>query len=107
MYGLKAYFRAWFVFQLPYIGITTKTVYRAVLYANNQAPKLNIKNNLVIVVDSTDYVYWWLKPRAPDQEVGDSSSTLVKPCCFLEQGTFTPQKSTDNTQEAVAPSQHE
>ena len=28
----------------------------------------------------------------PDPEVGGSSPTRVKPCCVLEQGTFTPQK---------------
>ena len=35
---------------------------------------------------------WWLMPRTPDQDVGGSSPTLVKPCCVLEQGTFTPPK---------------
>ena len=35
---------------------------------------------------------WWLMPRAPDPEVGGSSPTRVKPCCVIEQGTFTPQK---------------
>ena len=49
---------------------------------------------------------WWLMPRTPDSEVGGSSPTRVKPCCVLEQGAFTP-KSTGNTQEAVAPSQHD
>ena len=51
-------------------------------------------------------VAWWLMPRTPDPEVGGSSPTRVKPCCVLEQGTFTP-KSTGNTQEAVALSQHD
>ena len=32
---------------------------------------------------------WWLMPRTPDPEVGGSSPTRVKPCCVLEQGTFT------------------
>ena len=31
-------------------------------------------------------------PRTPDPEVGGSSRTRVKPCCVLEQDTFTPQK---------------
>ena len=31
-------------------------------------------------------------PRTPDPEVGGSSPTRVKPCCVLDQGTFTPQK---------------
>ena len=31
-------------------------------------------------------------PRTPDPEVEGSSPTWVKPCCVLEQGTFTPQK---------------
>ena len=32
-------------------------------------------------------------PRTPDPEVGGGSSpTRVKPCCVLEQCTFTPQK---------------
>ena len=35
---------------------------------------------------------WWLMLRTPDPEVGGSSPTRVKPCCVLEQGTFTPQK---------------
>ena len=30
--------------------------------------------------------------RTPDPEVGGSSPNRVKPCCVLEQGTFTPQK---------------
>ena len=29
--------------------------------------------------------------RTPDPEVGGSSPTQDKPCCVLEQGTFTPQ----------------
>ena len=37
-------------------------------------------------------VAWRLMPRTPDPEVGGSSPTGVKPCCVLEQGTFTPQK---------------
>ena len=37
-------------------------------------------------------VAWWLMPRTPDPEVGGSRPTRVKPCCVLEQGTFTPQK---------------
>ena len=35
---------------------------------------------------------WWLMPRTLDPEVGGSSPTRVKPCCVLEQGTFTPPK---------------
>ena len=35
---------------------------------------------------------WWLMSRTPDPEVGGSRPTRVKPCCVLEQGTFTPQK---------------
>ena len=31
-------------------------------------------------------------PRTPDPEVEGSSPTRVKPCCVLEQGTFTPKK---------------
>ena len=34
-------------------------------------------------------VAWWLMPRTPDPEVGGSSPNQVKPCCALEQGTFT------------------
>ena len=37
-------------------------------------------------------VAWWLMHWTPDPEVGGSSPTRVKPCCVLEQGTFTPQK---------------
>ena len=29
---------------------------------------------------------------APDPEFGGSNPTRVKPCCVLEQGTFTPRK---------------
>ena len=35
---------------------------------------------------------WWLMPQTPDPVVGGSSPTQVKPCCVLEQGTFTPYK---------------
>ena len=52
---------------------------------------------------------WWLTPRTPDPEVV-GSSPIGSPCCVLEQKIFTPpqkKKSTGNTQEAVAPSQHE
>ena len=35
---------------------------------------------------------WWLMPQTPDPEVRGSSPTRVKPCCVLEQGTFTPLK---------------
>ena len=55
-------------------------------------------------------VAWWLMPQTPDPEVGGSSPTLVKPCCVIDQGTFTQNvlpKSTGNTQEAVALSQHD
>ena len=48
----------------------------------------------------------WLMPRAPDPEFEGSYPTRVKPCCVLEQGAFTPKK-TGNTQEAVAPSEHD
>ena len=34
----------------------------------------------------------WLMPWTPDPEVAGSSPTRVKPCCVLEQGTFTPPK---------------
>ena len=44
----------------------------------------------VIILGSA--VAWWLMPRTQDPEVGGSSPTGVKPCCVLEQGTFTPQK---------------
>ena len=43
-------------------------------------------------VDTNISLAWWLMPRTPDPEVGGSSPTRVKPCCVLEQGTFTPQK---------------
>ena len=35
---------------------------------------------------------WWLMPRTQDAEVWGSSPTRAKPCCVLEEGTFTPQK---------------
>ena len=34
----------------------------------------------------------WLMPRTQDPEFGGLSPARVKPCCVLEQGTFTPQK---------------
>ena len=34
-------------------------------------------------------------------------SSLGVPCCFLEQDTFTSNKSSDNTQAAIAPSRHD
>ena len=34
----------------------------------------------------------WLMTRAPDREVGGLSPTRAKPCCVLEQDTFTPRK---------------
>ena len=43
--------------------------------------------------------------RWPSGRVSDSS--LGSPGCILEQDTFTSQKSTGNTQEAVAPSRHD
>ena len=55
---------------------------------------------------SDSAVAWWLMPRTPDPEVGGSNHMRVKPYCVLEQGTFTPKR-TGNTQEAVAPSQHD
>ena len=42
-------------------------------------------------------VAWWLTPRTPDPGLL---------CCVLEQDIFTP-KSTGNSQEAVALSQHD
>ena len=44
-----------------------------------------------LVFDSSSLA-WWLRPRTPDLEVPGSSPTRVKPCCVLEQGTFTPPK---------------
>ena len=49
-------------------------------------------------------VAWWLRPRTPDPEVGGSSPT-GSPCCVLN--TYLLPKSTGNTQEVVAPSQHD
>ena len=44
--------------------------------------------------------------QTPEREVGGSILTQVA-ICILEQDTFTSQKSTGNTQEAVAPSRHD
>ena len=53
-------------------------------------------------------VAWWLMPRTPDPEVGGSSPTRVKPCVSLSKShKILLPKSTGNTQEAVAPSQHD
>ena len=51
-------------------------------------------------------VTWLLTPQTPDPEVG-VRALLGSPCCVLNQDIFTPQKSTGNTQEAVAPSQQD
>ena len=51
-------------------------------------------------------VAWWLMPRNPDPEVGGSSPTRVKRVVSLSKAHLLP-KSTGNTQEAVAPSQHD
>ena len=48
-------------------------------------------------------VAWWLMPRTPDPEVGGSNPTLVKPCCVLEQGTFTTQKYSGSRGRAFEP----
>ena len=65
-------------------------------------------NSCHLILQLGSAVAWWLMPRTPDQEVGGSSPTQVKPCCVLEQGTFKLlPKSTGNTQEAVAPSQND
>ena len=40
----------------------------------------------------------WLERRTPDRETRVRSSA-GSVCCFLEQETFTPQKSTGNTHE--------
>ena len=63
-------------------------------------------NSLIPYILLGSAVAWWLLRRTPDLEVGGSSPTRVKPCCVLEQDTFTPQKYW-TTQEAVAPSQHD
>ena len=47
---------------------------------------------LAFLLTTVSAVAWWLMPRTPDPKVGGSSPTRVKPCCVLEQGTFTPQK---------------
>ena len=49
---------------------------------------------------------WWLTPRTLDPEVGGSSPTLVAMLCPWARHIY-PPKSTDNTQEAVAQSQHD
>ena len=45
---------------------------------------------------------WWLMPRTPDPEVGGGSNRVVS----LSKAHLL-LKSTGNTQEAVAPSQHD
>ena len=48
-------------------------------------------NGTKSIIHEGSAVAWWLMPRTPDPEVGGSSPTRVKPCCVLEQGTFTPK----------------
>ena len=57
-------------------------------------PKRGIicKRLIIPYIEQGSTLAWWLTPRTPDPEVGGSSPTRVKPCCVLEQGTFTPQK---------------
>ena len=45
--------------------------------------------------------------RASDSGARGRGFSLGSPCCILEQDTFTSQKSTGNTQEAVALSRHD
>ena len=49
---------------------------------------------------------WWLTPKTLDLEVGGSSPTRGR-CVVSLSKTYLPKKSTGNTQEAVAPSQHD
>ena len=49
---------------------------------------------------------WWLTPRTPDPEVGGSSLTRVAVLCPWARHIY-PPKSTGNTQETMAPSQHD
>ena len=64
----------------------TRTGYQVCVYRRTIGPV--VLSNL----DQGSAVAWWLMPRTPDPEVGGSSPTRFKPCCVLEQGTFTPQK---------------
>ena len=59
---------------------------------DNQRICYYIDSTICLLLKPGSAVAWWLLPRTPDSEVGGSSPTGVKPCCVLEQGTFTPQK---------------
>ena len=73
---------------------------------NIQKIKLDFLRNYC--ADRGSALAWWLMPQTPDPEVGGLSPTRVKPCCVLEQGTFTPQKVlVIPMQEAVALSEHD
>ena len=49
---------------------------------------------------------WWLTPRTQDPEVGGFEPHLGRRVVSLSK-IYLPTKSTSNTQEAVAPSQHD
>ena len=51
-------------------------------------------------------VAWWLMPRTPDPEVGVRAPLRSNRVVSLSKAHLLP-KSTGNTQEAVAPSQHD
>ena len=51
-------------------------------------------------------VAWWLMPLTPDQEVGVRAPLGSNPAVSLSKAHLLP-KSTGNTQEVAAPSQHD
>ena len=66
----------------------------------------NVQNVMSLHVKEGGAVAWWLTPWTPDSEVGGSSPTRVAVLCPGARHIY-PQKSTGNTQEAVALSQHD
>ena len=65
---------------------------------------------VVICNHSSPRGAWWLSGRVSDSGVRSGVQNLSLPCCVLEQDTLLPSllpESTGNTQEAVAPSQHD
>ena len=78
----KANLKNIFVSPYPNLFLWYGSVGRKIIFFNF--------SNSISIKESA--VAWWLMPRSPDPEVGGSSPTRVKPCCVLEQGTFSRQK---------------
>ena len=61
---------------------------------------------IMFIILKGSAVAWWLMPRTPDAEVGGSSPLGSNRVVSLSKAHLLPE-STRNTQEVVAPSQHD